>query len=161
MAHVAYLTVRGKTQGTFKGEGTKRGNGRIRLVSFEMDVASPRDAASGQASGKRQYQPLVIRKEIDAASPQFLQAVATNEVLVSVEIEFLAGDSDGEEAVVYTVELTNAAAVTFGQSVDTAETGGPLVDTRLLERISFTFQRITVSNVAGETSFSDDWTVST
>jgi type VI secretion system secreted protein Hcp len=125
-----------------------------------MDVASPRDAATGQASGKRQYQPLVIRKEIDAASPQFLQAVATNEVLVSVAIEFLASDADGEEAVVYTVELTNATAVTFEQSVDTAETGGPLVDTRLLERISFVFQRITVSSVAGETSFSDDWTVS-
>lgn len=40
------------------------------VVSFEYTVKSPRDAASGQASGRRQYKPLVIRKEIDKATPQ-------------------------------------------------------------------------------------------
>jgi len=33
-------------------------------------VQSPRDVASGQASGKRQHQPVTIRKEVDAPSPK-------------------------------------------------------------------------------------------
>lgn len=41
-------------------------------------VTSPRDAASGQASGKRQYNPVIIRKksERDAASGQPSEVVA-------------------------------------------------------------------------------------
>ena len=158
MAHAMYMTVRGTKQGTFKGEGSSRAKGKIPLVSFQLEVDSPRDAATGQASGKRQFKPVVVRKEIGASSPQFLQAVATNEVLVTVEIEFLASNADGEETVDYTVELTNATVSRVSQSVDTAETGGPLVDTRRLEEIAFTFQKIVASDVPGETSFSDDWT---
>jgi len=33
-------------------------------------VTQPRDAATGQASGKRQYQPLPVRKEVEATSPK-------------------------------------------------------------------------------------------
>jgi hypothetical protein len=33
-------------------------------------VQSPRDVASGQASGKRQHQPVTVRKEVDAPSPK-------------------------------------------------------------------------------------------
>jgi hypothetical protein len=31
---------------------------------------SPRDAASGQASGKRQHEPVTVHKEVDAATPK-------------------------------------------------------------------------------------------
>ena len=33
-------------------------------------IQSPRDVASGQASGKRQHQPVTVRKEVDAPSPK-------------------------------------------------------------------------------------------
>lgn len=161
MAHTMYMTVRGAKQGTFKGEGTSRAKGKIPLLSFQMEVDSLRDAASGQPLGRRQYKPITIRKEIGASSPQFLQALATNEVLITVEFEFLSSNSDGEEAIDYTVELTNATVSEVAQSVDTAETGGPLVDTRRLEVVAFTFQKIVVSDTPGETSFSDDWMAAT
>jgi type VI secretion system secreted protein Hcp len=161
MAHLMYMTVRGQKQGTFKGDGSARAKGRIPLVSFEMGAVSLRDAASDQASGKRRYQPVTVRKEIGASSPQFLSALATNENLVSVDIEFLTTDTEGEEAVDFTVELTNAFVASFAESVDTGEAGGPLVDTRRLERIEFIFQKIAVADIPGETSFADDWTVAT
>jgi type VI secretion system secreted protein Hcp len=161
MAHVMYMTVRGQKQGTFKGEGSARGKGRILLVSFEMGAVSPRDAASGLPSGKRQYQPVKVGKEIGASSPQFLSALATNENLVSVDIEFLSTDTEGEETVDFTIELTNASVASFAESIDTGEAGGPLVDTRRLERIEFTFQKIAMADIPGDTSFADDWTVAT
>ena len=40
------------------------------VLNSSSSVQSPRDAASGQASGKRQHQPVTIKKEVDAASPK-------------------------------------------------------------------------------------------
>jgi hypothetical protein len=39
-------------------------------VSTHYQVTSPRDAASGLATGKRQHKPITIIKEWDAATPQ-------------------------------------------------------------------------------------------
>jgi hypothetical protein len=39
-------------------------------ISFTYDVKSPRDVATGQASGKRTHKPIKIIKEWDATSPQ-------------------------------------------------------------------------------------------
>ena len=39
-------------------------------ATSSSSAPSPRDAASGQASGKRQHQPVTVRKEVDAASPK-------------------------------------------------------------------------------------------
>jgi len=33
------------------------------------EIVSPRDAASGQATGKRSHSPITITKEIDKSSP--------------------------------------------------------------------------------------------
>ena len=38
----------------------------------QFRVTAPRDAASGQASGKRMHKPLTVVKEWDAASPQLM-----------------------------------------------------------------------------------------
>ena len=42
------------------------------VMNSGTTVQGPRDAATGQASGKRQHQPLTIRKEVDAASPKLI-----------------------------------------------------------------------------------------
>jgi hypothetical protein len=38
-------------------------------ISFEQEILSPRDAASGLPTGKRQHKPFVIIKELDKSSP--------------------------------------------------------------------------------------------
>lgn len=38
-------------------------------ISFEQEILSPRDAASGLPTGKRQHKPFVITKELDKSSP--------------------------------------------------------------------------------------------
>jgi hypothetical protein len=42
------------------------------VLAFQYGVKSPCDAATGQASGKRQHQPIVITKAWGTASPQLL-----------------------------------------------------------------------------------------
>jgi len=38
-------------------------------IAFEQEIVSPRDAASGLPTGKRQHKPFVITKELDKSSP--------------------------------------------------------------------------------------------
>lgn len=38
-------------------------------ISFEQGIVSPRDAASGLPTGKRQHKPFVITSELDKSSP--------------------------------------------------------------------------------------------
>ena len=90
MAYEFYVTVEATKQGRLKGESTRERKGdRLSGISFHYSVGSPRDAASGQASGKRQHQPVSFVKEWGAASPQLFQAAVTNEVLKSVLFEFV------------------------------------------------------------------------
>lgn len=46
------------------------GDGAADKTAGSSDVKSPRDAASGQASGKRQHEPVRIIKEVEPASPK-------------------------------------------------------------------------------------------
>lgn len=46
-------------------------------VALSHSVTSPRDAASGLATGKRQHKPLAITKEWNKSSPQLFSLVVT------------------------------------------------------------------------------------
>ncbi len=94
MAYEFYISIEGQKQGKFKGEsgrgapngeGTDNGRGlgrnKIAGVRFVSEASSPRDVATGQASGKRIHKPILVTKEWGAASPQLFQALVTNENL--------------------------------------------------------------------------------
>jgi type VI secretion system secreted protein Hcp len=157
MAQTFYATIKGKTQGAFKGQGTGREKDKIPGVAFTYGVESPRDAASGLPTGKRQHKPVVFTKEWGAASPQLYQAIVTNETLTSVLFEFISTNALGKEEVDYIVELTNATISGFKGSLHLGEKAGPIVDSRELEVITLEFQKIAVTSVTGGTSAEDDW----
>ena len=110
MPFAAYMTLKGQKQGTLKGESTRPNRQDwIPVLAFEMTLASPRDAQSGQAAGKPKFSPVRIIKEWGAASPQVLTACATNEAIREVRIEFIRADANGAEYVYQSLTLTNAA----------------------------------------------------
>lgn len=152
-----YVTIKGARQGVFKGRGSKPDHGRIPITAFEWETLSPLDPTSGQPSGRRKHKPVVFRKEVDAASPQILEALVTNESLDSVLFEFASVSQDGKETVDYTITLTKSSVAAFRESVYTGVLGGPPVDPRRLDEVTLTFQKIEMSNRAGGTSAFDDW----
>jgi type VI secretion system secreted protein Hcp len=152
-----YVTIKGRNQGTFKGPGTRGASGRIPVVSFEYGVESPRDAATGLPSGRRQHRPVIFKKEIDASSPQLFLSAVTNESLTEVQFEFIDAAPDGREEIEYKVTLTNASVASFKESVATGERGGPAVDSRLLDEVSLTYQKIEVEYVPSKIQASDTW----
>src|ERR1700680_2264860 len=73
------ITVQSSRQGTFKSS---------HVLEVRTSGASPHDPQSKTDVGRRQHGTLVIRKEIDAATPMYLKALATNETLREVVIQF-------------------------------------------------------------------------
>jgi len=144
------MTVQGHKQGNFKGDDNPAPKklGIITVVGYPYEVTSPRDAASGLPTGKRQHKPVVITHEMGGSSPQFLSALATNEVLDKVVINFFRTDKTGKEVNYYTITLTDGSV-----SDDTQYTSGNTV----LEDIAFTFRTIQQEDKIAKTMFIDDW----
>ena len=161
MTYEFYVTVEGSRQGKLKGESDREEHAeKLAGLSFHYSVAAPRDAASGMATGRRTHQPVSFVKEWGAATPQLQQAMITNESFKSVLFEFVKTTENGEEYVFHTIKLGTALISEIQQYVepDTAQgiAGGQARDTGPLEKISFTFQRIEVENIDGQTSSVDE-----
>jgi type VI secretion system secreted protein Hcp len=157
MAYEFFVTVEGARQGHFKNETPReKHQGKIPGISFHYSVKSPRDSASGMASGRRTHQPVSFVKAWGASTPQFFQALCTNEVLKSVLFEFVRTDHDGEEYVYHSVQLINAAVTEVDHYLP-EDTQGTSPDRPELERISLTFQSIEIENKDGKTMATDDW----
>jgi type VI secretion system secreted protein Hcp len=157
MAVQVFVTVTGAKQGVFKGETTQKGReNMIPLVAYSYGVTIPRDVATGTASGKREHQPVVITKEWGASSPQFYTSAYTNETLTSVVLSFFAINPKGIQQLDHTIKLTNAQIVSVQQSLHLPQSGGPVIDSRELQEISFTFQKIDI-DIPNGAEATDDW----
>jgi hypothetical protein len=67
----ADLTATKSSGGATTGSATTgSATTKTAATASNPSAKSPNDAASGQASGKRQYRPVTVRKEVDAASPK-------------------------------------------------------------------------------------------
>jgi type VI secretion system secreted protein Hcp len=147
-----YVKIEGSKQGQFKGEVERNGSRWIEITAFSAGVQSPRDASSGQVSGKRQHKPISITKEVDEASPQIFRAATTNEVLKDVVIQSVRPGPKGQEQVYQTITLTNAVIS------EVKRLSGKNKNEQ--ERFQFTFQKIEVTNLQGKTTATDDWLAS-
>ena len=162
MALQIYASFKGVRQGDFKGETTQKGReGMIPGVAFNYGVLVPRDAASGLPTGKRQHQPVIFTKEWGVSSPQFYTAAYTNEALSQVTFNFFITGPTGIQQLDHTVKLTNALIISVKQVVHLPQSGGPLIDSRELQEISLTFQKIDITSIPGGTEAMDDWSNAT
>ena len=83
-----------------------------------------------------------------------------NEVLESVTFEFEKVGADGKEYVCQTIKLTKATVSDDELYTPTCEcqpSPQNESDSRELERVAFTFQKIQITNVDSQTSYADDW----
>ncbi|HYG59532.1 MAG TPA: type VI secretion system tube protein TssD [Symbiobacteriaceae bacterium] len=132
-------------------EATRGGRkGMIEALYFENAVATTREAGSGLATGRRQYQPLLIRKRIDKSSPLLMKALTQNQ---PVEASFnfyrpsLFGDSP--EELFYTVQIRNARV----NSVKIVQESG----SEPVEEVTFVFHTITWTYTNGGVTHEDTW----
>lgn len=154
-----YVTIQGQKQGSFKGQSSSPSHqGQIQGLQFAVTATSPHNMTTGMASGKTQYSTVTLTKQWDASSPQIFQAAIGNEVLTSVEFDFVRAGANGQDDVFQTVRLTNATITSVKDFVRDAESSsGSSQSSEALEDVAFTFQKIQIVNNDGKTTMSDDW----
>ncbi len=162
MALNAYLKLKGQKQGDIKGSVTQKGReGSIMVIAVSHEVVSPRDAASGLPTGKRQHKPFVITKELDKSSPLLYNALCNNENISEWQLQFWspqlsAATGVGQEKQHFTVKLTNAniASIDFRM----ANNKHPeLMKFAEYEEVAFTYQKIEWTWNEGGITAMDDW----
>jgi type VI secretion system secreted protein Hcp len=159
MALNAYLKLKGQKQGEIKGAVTQKGReGKIMVIAAHHEIVSPRDTASGQATGKRMHHPFVITKEVDKSSPLLHTAMMGNENLTEWELQFWRPAPTGVEKQHYTVKLTNAriASIAFTMPNNKNPDFAKLVE---YEEIEFVYQKIQWIWVDGGLTATEDWMV--
>ncbi len=159
MANEGYLIAKAQKQGQIKGSVIQKGKeGWIAVYGFHHEIVSPRDVASGMATGKRQHKPLTITKEIDRSTPLLYQALVNNESFPEVVLRFFAPDMKGagKEIQIYTIKLANANIISIVDDMANIKIAEN-IKLPLLEMISFTYQRIEWTWNDGDITSTDSW----
>ena len=160
MALNAYLALKGAKQGPIKGGVTQKSReGQILVFAMHHEIVSPRDAASGQATGKRMHKPLIITKEIDRSTPLLYTALVNNETITEFILTFWGMSSTGKELENYIIKLSNAYISDIADDMlnNKIEPGNHLP---VIEQVSFTYEKIEWTWVNGDITSSDNWVVS-
>jgi len=114
MAHVAYLSITGKTQGLIsKGCNTldSMGGKYQESHSDEITVFSCHHSMSKFGEGHRKaHDPIIITKNIDKSTPLLATAFAKGEKL-SCKLNFYRNNEKGFNELFYTIELVDAVVV--------------------------------------------------
>jgi type VI secretion system Hcp family effector len=146
-----YLTVNASSQGELVGEGGKKTNAKgIPILGYSLGVDTPQSSGSGQATGKRTYEPVSVYKNAGPVTVQIYQALTNNEMLLKVEILVYKTTKAGKESLYFKITLTNARISALQHEP------GDTVDQDELETIQFTFQKIELENLLAGTSVVDD-----
>ena len=144
-----YLYAEGQTQGEIKGSVITKGHeDSIEVLSYSHSIISPRDAASGLPTGKRQHNPIVITKEIDKSTPLLYSILVNNENLLHWKLELWQLTTKGTYQMYFTIELQNA-------NIQQITTKGS--NFGATEQVSFTYQKILWTWVDGGITAEDDW----
>lgn len=139
-------TVTGMVQGTIPGDNTsKDGPGAIVIKEIGFQMNRPLDPATGQAAGQVRFQPFLLVKEPDRATPKLVKAGATSERL-SIEIKWFRSLATGVEQHYFTVRLENATIVEMESQGDVTVAGG------VLESLRLTYTKLVMTDVINGTS---------
>lgn len=150
-----------KANGTdIQGESTQTSLGRensIECVYYEQGVITAREAGSGIATGRRQYQPMLIRKRIDKSSPLLMKALCENQV-IEAQFKFFRPNptGDGTTEQFYTVGFKKGRIASIKQVVPDAFVPASSTEPPL-EEITFVFHTINWTYTNGGVTHEDTW----
>ena len=109
--------------------------GTYSISALTHGITSPRDAASGLPTGRRQHKPIRFTAPVSAATPKFILALAQNELMTCTFKGFKTDPRTGAEKKAWEITLDGASVADYEMS---GRPGG--ADTMTL---SLTYQKIT------------------
>jgi type VI secretion system secreted protein Hcp len=154
-----FLMVKGAKHGLIKGESQDdQHKGEIEVVSWSWGMQAKVSVGGGTAAGKATINDLRIVKRIDSASTALMQALRTNEPIQKAVLTLRKAGKSQLEYVKITIEQGRVTALTV-------EGGDPGGGADVVERVSFSFNKIEVEYTPqnkdglpqGGMTFSDQW----
>jgi type VI secretion system secreted protein Hcp len=154
-----FLMVKGASHGLIKGESQDgKHKGEIEVMSWSWGMQTRRDLATGNPAGRAAINDLKIVKRVDSASTGLMQALRTNETILKAVLTLRKAGKDQLEYLTITIENGRVAALTI-------EGGDPSGSPDVVERVSFSFNKIQVEYVPqgkdglpqGGMTFMDQW----
>ncbi len=162
----AYLTIQGSTQGNItEGAFTEDSVGNIYqegheneilVQAFEHELQVPVDPQSGQPSAQRLHKAMTITKVFDKSSPLLYVALTTGERLSKCEVKWYRTSTTGTQEHYFTTILEDAIITNINAIMPNCQDPGQAHFTHL-EKISFSYRKITWTHEVGGTSGEDDW----
>ena len=159
MSETVHLYLKANSQ-DIHGESTQHSLSRqdsIECVYFEQAVKTAREAGSGMATGRRQYEPLLIRKRIDKSSPLLARSLCNNEVIQGIFKFFRPNPAgDGTTEHFFTVEFAEGRVASITRvSPDVIDPASAMEPPT--EQVSFVFHNITWTYEPSGASHHDNW----
>ncbi|MGX1021509.1 type VI secretion system secreted protein Hcp [Pseudomonas sp. Y3 TE3536] len=162
----AYITITGQTQGLITagaftadsvGNIFQQGHeDEILVQEIKHEVTTPTDPQSGQPSGQRVHKPLRFTSSLNKATPLMYQALATGEMLPSVDIKWYRTSTLGTQEYFFTTKLEDATIVSINTVLPHAQDTKNEHYTQLIE-VALAYRKITWEHNIANTSGSDDW----
>ncbi|MEO7114201.1 MAG: type VI secretion system tube protein Hcp [Polyangiaceae bacterium] len=153
----AYLTLKGQKQGTLKGASTREKDATP-VVAFAHQLVSPRDAASGLATGKRMHKPLTVTVEVGpGVGAEWKAAAATGEVFSEATLTLLTTPPPGKTATVFeTVKLKNAVVTKIAEGL--TDNAASSAEKERYLRLTIDYQELHTTVVKPDgTTAADEW----
>jgi type VI secretion system secreted protein Hcp len=149
--------MKGQKSGDVKGGVTQKGReGSIAVVAVSHEIVSPRDPASGMATGRRMHKPIIITKELDSSTPVLYSMLVTNENITEWVLQYFAADRTGGEVQNFSIQLTNAS-ITDIRLTKPLTWSPDLAKLPDYQEISFAYEKIQWTWVPGGITAIDDW----
>lgn len=169
MALPVWLDVNGTTQGHITaGASTTESVGNFavndhadesRVIEIYHNVFLPKDPNSGQPTGQRVHESLVITKLMDKSTPLMYNALATGETLTEVKFKFYRTSEAGSLEHYFTWILEQAIIVGMnGMCPDVLDPAKAQYSQ--IEKVSFSYATITWTHEVAGTEATDTFRVS-
>ena len=156
----AYMTIEGATQGVIPGSCILQAHpGDITVYGYEHTVTTLPNPETCQATGHPNHSPLVVIKYVDKATVPLFAAFNNNELLRNVTLRcWRTTTASPYQEQQYTVTLLNARIAGIRHEMLYMGSGATQQAVPQLERISFTYERITETwNQDGGIEEAADW----
>jgi type VI secretion system secreted protein Hcp len=157
-----FLSVSGAKSGQIAGEAQdQKHKNEIEVLGWSWGMQGKTSLGSGQATGKAIIRELRIIKRLDKSSTALMSALRTNELIKKAVLTLRKIGKNPLEYFKITIEDGRVSSIDI-------EAGDAESSPKLIERVSFTFNKISVEYTPqgqdglplGATSFEDVWSES-
>jgi type VI secretion system secreted protein Hcp len=155
-----FFKVKGAKHGEINGEALdQKHKNEIEVLAWSWGMQGKSSLGGGVATGKATMRELRITKKVDKSSTALMSALRTNELIKEATLTLRKIGKSPLEYLIIKIEEGRVMAIDL-------EAGDAAGSPALLERVSFSFNKISIDYTPqgadgmpqGSTSFQDEWT---